>query len=191
MATAKRPATLLPTPLARTLGFALLGLLGAAEWARMLDGGGIGDALPWVLAAVLVGETVGAAGALPPRRRVPAAVLAAAAGLVLAALVSGLEPRLLAPAHWDELAAGVGRGLEALSGVTLPYTGADPWPDITLRLGGALLVTPRRCSPRGRVREGRGFQFFALAALLTLVVVAGHGHRHAAVARARLSRSPR
>ena len=170
MATAKRPATLLPTPLARTLGFALLGLLGAAEWARMLDGGGIGDALPWVLAAVLAGETVGAAGALPPRRRVPAAFLAAAAGLVLAALVSGLEPRLLAPAHWDELAAGVGRGLEALSGVTLPYTGPDPWPDITLRLGGALFVTAAAILASWPRAEGHGFQFFALAALLTLVV---------------------
>ena len=101
MATPKAPATLLPTPLARTLGFALLGLLGAAEWARMLDGGGLADALPWVLAAVLAGETVGAAGSLPPRLRAPGAALAAVAGLVLAALVSGLEPRLLAPAGWE------------------------------------------------------------------------------------------
>ena len=60
----------------------------------MIEGGGLADAIPWVLAAVLVGETVGAAASLPARLRLPGALLAAAAGLVLAALVSGLEPRL-------------------------------------------------------------------------------------------------
>jgi hypothetical protein len=169
VATNKAPAALLPAPLARTLGFALLATLGAAEWARMLDGGGLGDALPWVLAAVLAGETVGAAGRLPrPRLRVPAALLAAVGGLVLAALVSGLDPRYLAPAHWDELAAGIGRGLEALGSVTLPYTGADPWPDVTLRLGGALLVTIAALLSSWPRAESRGYPFFSLAALMVL-----------------------
>ena len=166
----KRPATLIPAPAARILGFGLLALLGATEWLRMTDGGGLLAALPWVLAAVLVGETVGAAGTLSPRLRVPAALLAAAAGLVLAALVSGLEPRLLAPRHWDELGSGVGRGLEALSGVTLPYTGADPWPDVTLRLGGALFVVLAAILASWPRADGRGFSFFALAVLLTLVI---------------------
>ena len=112
----------------------------------------------------------GAAASLPPRLRVPAALLAAAAGLVLAALVSGLEPKLLTPKHWDELGSGIGRGLEALSGVTLPYAGADPWPDVTLRLGGALLVTLAAIAAAWPRADGRGYQFFALAALLTLVV---------------------
>jgi hypothetical protein len=98
---ARRPAALLPAPLARTLGFTLLALLGATEWSRMLEGGGLADVLPWVLAAVLVGETVGAAGRLPARLRGPGAALATALGLLLATLVSGLEPRLLAPAHWN------------------------------------------------------------------------------------------
>ena len=166
----KRPAALLPTPLARTVGFALLALLGAAEWARMIEGGGVADAIPWVLAAVLVGETVGAAGSLPARLRLPGALLAAAAGLVLAALVSGLEPRLLEPKHWDELGAGVARGLEALSGVTLPYGGVDPWPDVVLRLGGALFVTLAAILAAWPRAGTRGFPFFALAVLLTLVV---------------------
>ena len=74
----KAPAALIPKPIARTVGFALLALLGATEWARMIDGGGLLVALPWVLAAVLAGETVGAAGSLPPRLRIPAAALAAA-----------------------------------------------------------------------------------------------------------------
>ena len=169
MAPPKRPAALLPAPLARTLGFALLALLGTAEWARMIDGEGLGDAIPWVLAAVLTGETVRAAGGLSPRLRVPGAAFAAVAGVVLAALVTGLEPRLLAPAHWDELASGIGRGLEALSGVTLPYSGADPWPDITLRLGGAVLVTVAAVLSAWPRADEHGFQFFALAALLMLV----------------------
>jgi transglutaminase-like putative cysteine protease len=170
VAPSKAPAALLPAPLARTLGFALLALLGAAEWARMIEGGGVLMALPWVLAAVLAGETVGAAASLSPPLRVPAAVLAAVAGLVLAALVSGLEPRLLAPKHWDELGSGIGRGLEALSGVTLPYEGVDPWPDVTLRLGGALFVTLAAVLAAWPRAETRGFQFFALAVLLTLVI---------------------
>ena len=169
MPTARRPAALLPAPVARTVGFALLATLGAAEWVRMVGDGGLASALPWVLAAVLAGEAVGAAAALPPRVRAPAAALAAALGLVLAALASGLEPRLLAPAHWPDLANGVGRGLEALSGVTLPYAGIDPWPDVTLRLGGALLVTLAGVLAAWPREQGRGFPFFALAMLLVLV----------------------
>ena len=115
------------------------------------------------------GEAVGAAGTLAPRLRTPAAALAALLGLLLAALASGIEPRLLTPAHWNELGDGVGRGLEALSGVTLPYAGVDPWPDITLRLGGALLVTLAAVLAAWPREQGRGFPFFALAALLVLV----------------------
>ncbi|HYM58359.1 MAG TPA: transglutaminaseTgpA domain-containing protein [Solirubrobacteraceae bacterium] len=169
MPTARRPAALLPAPLARTLGFALLATLGAAEWARMLEGGGLGEAIAWVLAAVLAGETVAAAGRLPAPARVSAAALAAALGLVLAALASGLEPRLLAPARWPELSAGISRGLETLSGVTLPYGGFDPWPDVTLRLGGALLVTLAASLAGWPRAEERGYPFFALAVLLVLV----------------------
>ena len=169
MPTGRRPAALLPAPVARTVGFALLATLGAAEWARMVGDGDLLLALPWVLVAVLAGEAVGAAGTLAPRLRAPAAGLAAALGLLLAALASGLEPRLLTPAHWNALGDGVGRGLESLSGVTLPYGGVDPWPDITLRLGGALLVTLAAVLASWPRDEGRGFPFFALAALLVLV----------------------
>ena len=93
---------------------------------------------------MLIAEAVRAAGDVPARWRTAAAGLATAVGFVLAALVSGLEPRLLAPAHWAELANGIGGGLEALSGVTLPYVGADPWPDVTLRLAGPCSWQPRR-----------------------------------------------
>ena len=99
----------------------------------------------------------------PPRPSRPCS------GSLLATLASGLEPRLLTPAHWSELGAGIGRGLEALSGVTLPYGGVDPWPDVTLRLGGALLVTLAAVLAAWPREEGRGFPFFALAALLVLV----------------------
>ena len=135
----------------------------------MIGDGGLVGALPWVLVGVLAGETVRAAGTLDPRVRAPAATLAAVLGLVLAVLASGLEPRLLAPAHWSELGAGVGRGLEALSRVTLPHAGVDPWPDMTLRLGGALLVTLAAVLAAWPRDHGRGFPFFALAALLVLV----------------------
>src|SRR4051812_22722655 len=108
--TARPPAALLPAPLARTVGFALLATLGAAEWARMIGHGGLVAALPWVAAAVLAGETVGAAGSLAPRLRVPAAGLAAALRLVLAALASGLGPPLLLPGPPGGPSAGGGPG---------------------------------------------------------------------------------
>ena len=122
------------------LAFALLALLGTAEWARMFKGGGVLDGVPWVLAALLVGETVGAAASLRPRLRVPGAALAAAAGFVLAALVSGLDAKLLTPAHWNDLGAGISRGLEALSGVHAPLP-AGPIRGPTSRCGSAA-----RCS---------------------------------------------
>ncbi len=164
------PAALLPAPLARALGFALLALLGAAEWRRMIGSGGALGALAWVAAAVLSGELAGAAGTLPARRRVPAAVLALGLGLLLAALVAGLDPALLVPAHWPALVDGVGRGLETLSGVTLPYQGTDPWPVLTLRLGGALLLVIAAALASWPRRAGRGYPFLALAVLLALVV---------------------
>ena len=131
-------------------------------------------------------------GSLSPRLRVFAAALAGVLGLVLAALASGLEPRLLAPAHWAELGAGVGRGLEALSGVTLPYGGVDPWPDITLRLGGALLVTLAAVLAAWPRDESRGFPFFALASLLVLVAtpMTAIGTSRSLVSASRWPRSP-
>ena len=92
---------------------------------------------------MLAGEAVGAGRhARAARCARPAALLAAALGLVLAALASRARAAATASrAHWDELGDGLGRGLEALTSVRLPYIGVDPWPDITLRLGGALLVT--------------------------------------------------
>ena len=170
VAAERHPTALLPKPLARTLGFGLLALLGAAEWRRMIDGAGLLGALGWVGAGVLIAEAVRAAGDVPERWRTAAAGLATFVGFVLAALVSGLEPRLLAPAHWEELANGIGRGLEALGGVTLPYLGADPWPDITVRLGGALLVAAAAALIAWPRQDERGFPFLALALLLVLVI---------------------
>ena len=170
VAAERHPTALLPKPLARTLGFGLLALLGVAEWRRMIDGAGLLGALGWVGAGVLIAEGVRAAGDVPERWRTAAAGLATFVGVVLAALVSGLEPRLLAPAHWEELVNGIGRGLEALGGVTLPYLGADPWPDVTVRLGGVLLVAAAAALIAWPRQEGYGFPFFALALLLVLVI---------------------
>src|SRR4051794_41260931 len=84
------PAALLPAPFARTAAFSLLALLGVAEWARMFEGGGLADGLPWVLAAVLAGEAVPAARSLAPPPRGAGAAAAAPPRPVLAAL----PPRL-------------------------------------------------------------------------------------------------
>jgi protein-glutamine gamma-glutamyltransferase len=165
----RRPAALLPAPVARLGGFAALALLGALEWRRMIGGLSVGWAVLWVLAAV--GTGVGVLWAQSPRPRRPAAALlgVTAAGLLAAFAVSGLDLGLLRPRRWGELADGLGRGAEALGSVRLPYTGADPWPGLTLQLIGASLCVlaalmafwPRERSP--------GYPFLALAALLVLV----------------------
>ena len=125
----------------------------------MFEGGGLVDGVPWVLAAVLAGETVGAAASLRRACGCPARRSPRCSGCARRARLRA-RPEAAQPAHWDELGSGIGRGLEALSGVTLPYRGADPWPDITLRLGGALLVTLAALLSSWPRADSRGFPFF-------------------------------
>ena len=150
VATPKAPRRAPPDPLARMVGFALLGLLGATEWARMLDGGGLAEALPWVLAAVLAGETVGAAGSLRRGCARPGRALAAVAGLVLAALVSGLEPRLLAPRYWDELGSGRRPRPRGAERRHAPLHRRRPVARRRCASAARCSSPPRRSSPRGR-----------------------------------------
>lgn len=169
MSADRGPAPLLPVPLARMVGFALLAGLAGIEWTRMADGLGAGRAVVWVGAALCAAGLVIGAQRVPLRARGPATLAAAAAGLVLAVALSGIELALLKPARWDELGEGLLRGAEALGGVRLPYAGRDPWPREALELSGALLCALSALVavwPRGRAT---GYPVVALAALLTLV----------------------
>ncbi len=162
-----RPAPLLPAPVARLAAYGLLAGLGALQWSRFVAGASPARGLLWVAAGLLTGVLVTqAAGARRPRAR---AGLAAAAGLALAVLVSGLDLVMLAPRHWDELTGGLVRGAQALSTVRLPYLGRDPWVLATVELSGAglcwvaaVLATWPTAAP------GPGPRALALVALLVL-----------------------
>ena len=171
----RRLAPLLPASLARLTAFALLAGLGAHEWARMAEAISGTRALGWVLAGLLAAAVVLAAQRAPLRWRGQATLAAAAAGLALAIVASGVELGLLRPAHWGELAEGIGRGGEALGGARLPYAGADEWPVDTLGLGAALLCAIAAMLavwPRGDGRPGHaGFSLLALLFLVATPIV--------------------
>ena len=165
----RRPRALLPTATARLTVFALLGGLGALEWARMVDGLSAGRALLWVLAGLGAGLAVIAADRARPRLRGPLTLLVAVGGLFAAFAASGIDIGLLRPSRLSELGEGLARGTEALGGVRLPYAGEDPWPALSLQLGGALLCVLSAMLavwPRG---DRRGHQVVSLTALLVLV----------------------
>ena len=47
--------------------------------------------------------------------------------IALALLAGGVADELLRPTSWDELAAGIARGISDLPGVRVPYRGLDEW----------------------------------------------------------------
>ena len=174
MATAVRPRSehtapaLLSPSAARLIGFVPLVALGALEWARMVEAGPGLRPLTWVLVAVGAVLAVLACDRLPGRLRLAGTVAAAVFAVLVAALVAGLDPVLLKPARWDQLGSGIARGVETLGAARLPYDGADPWPDLTLALSGALLCVVAGLVAVWPRASGRGFPFIAWALLLVL-----------------------
>lgn len=170
----REPDALLPVPVARLLGFSAFAAVAVVEWARMVEGLSPARALLWVLSAAAAGAAVWACDRLPPRRRRAATPAVAVAALLAAVPAAGVDVGLLRPRHWSELVDGVANGVDRLIAVRLPYTGADPWPALTLQLLGSLLCVLAALLalwPRGRGRgsdRDRGYPFFALVALLVL-----------------------
>ena len=80
------------------------------------------------------------AARLPGRWSQVAAALVALAAIALALLAGGLADEYLRPDRWSDLMAGVGRGLDALPGVRVPYRGLDEWTRAVIGMGGTLLV---------------------------------------------------
>ncbi len=163
------PATLLPTWVARLVGFAALACLGVAQWQRMVAGLSLSRALLWVVLAVGAAAAVVACDRLAGRRRSFALVGVAVAGMLAAYLSAGLDLELLRPRRLDDLASGLGGGAQALSTVRLPYEGADPWPALTLQfLGSGLLMAAALVAFWPREEGARGYPFLSLAVLLVL-----------------------
>jgi hypothetical protein len=127
-------------PAARLAGLAGLAAFGAWQWGLLVSPGAAGRILlAFAAAAAAAGLIVlGARRGLAARAALTA--LAALGSVALALLAAGVPAQLLAPANWNELLDGIGQGLEALPGVTVPYTAADPWPRLVILVAGGLLV---------------------------------------------------
>jgi transglutaminase-like putative cysteine protease len=166
----KGPIALVPVWAARLVGFAALASLAALQWQRMVAGESSARALLWVAVATAAGAAVFACDRLPGSRRGIGTVLVAVLALIGAVVVSGIPLDLLRPRNWGELTDGLASGAQSLGTVRLPYDGPDFWPEATLEVGGALLLTVAAlvaCWPRA---HARGYPFLALIALLVAVV---------------------
>jgi transglutaminase-like putative cysteine protease len=125
-----------------------------------------------VVGLVLVATAGGAALALTGRigRRLPALALRVAIVLAMCAaamVVTGVQARLLLPAHWDELGDGLDRGFAGLDAFQWPYAEGDPWVRLTLLLAMPLLVIPAAVLAFWPARRFAGvLRWLALALLL-------------------------
>jgi transglutaminase-like putative cysteine protease len=172
----------LPVAAARMIGFLALAAFGTATWARMVDPAATLATVVTLLAALVAGGALIAAG----RRqlgRLPRALVTAAVGLallVVALAASGIPTDLAGPRDWDDVAAGISQGLGAVPNVRVPFHGADPWTRIVIVLGSGVLVglaTLLAFAPR---REGRlGFPAAAAIVLAVLYLVPAMQHEGA------------
>lgn len=140
------------TPL-RLLAFGALALYVLAHW-----GGLVADPPAWRLAAVAAiataaGGLVAATAGLPGTAGSAARAVVACGAFAAGAAVAGLEPRLLLPANWDALHAGLDEGMAGLRTVSWPYDGRDEWVRRTILLGapaGAVAAALLAFWPSGR-----------------------------------------
>lgn len=107
-----------------------------------------------------------------PRTALAAAVFVTSTAVALAAI--GVPISTLLPGGWDQLGAGIDRGLEGLGGdVDFPYVGAEQWSRLILLAGlvcllalaAALTFWPRRAA-------GSGARIGGLATLIAVYAAA-------------------
>ena len=131
---------LLEPRVARLVAFVALASFGAAGWGSLVTPSAAGRLLLCVAAAAAGGALLSRMGARDARTR---ALATAAVGVALAAvalLAAEIPARMLFPDAWGTLGSGIGQGISALPGVSVPYRGVDEWARTTLILGGGLLV---------------------------------------------------
>jgi transglutaminase-like putative cysteine protease len=142
------------------------------HWMWLLDPSASERA--WEAVGLVVLVVLGLLGAarLPGVLRQAAAALVALAAVALALLAGGMADEDLRPDRWGEMLGGVGRGIEALPGIRVPYRGLDEWVRIVIGAGGTLLAVVAALLAFWPRRGGRtGFPAAALLALVTLYVV--------------------
>src|SRR5215218_6273520 len=154
--------------------FAALATLVALQWTSLVTDP------PTVRAtlAVLIATGAGAGLAAIPRvvrprlARWGLAAAATFAALCLGMVLVGLPARLLLPGHWDELGDNVGRSLNGLADIPVPYEGADQWTRLVILLGGPLMVGLAAFAAFWPTRRRAAGKIWAVALLLALYLVA-------------------
>ena len=137
----------LPFAFARGVTFLALATFGALHWMAMLEPTAGARAWYAVGTAVLaIGGLLGAARIADPALRWLAVAAVTVAALALAFLAAGTADELLRPDNWDELAAGITRGIDALPGARVPYRGIDEWTRLVIPLGGTMPDRGRRAA---------------------------------------------
>ena len=159
----------LPLAPVRALVLLSLAVFGGLHWMRMFD-----PAEPrraWEAAAIAALVIVALLGAarLPWLLRPLAAGAIAVGGFALALLAGGVADEELRTERWSSLLGRIGRGLEALPGVNVPYRGVDEDTMLALGVGGTVIVVAAAVLafwPRENGQTG-----FRTAALILLVAV--------------------
>jgi transglutaminase-like putative cysteine protease len=161
----------LPVPTARGLAFLALAAFGVLHWMVLLDPAAPNRATYALGAGILAMGGMLAAARLRPRPAQAAAAGVLLVALALALLGGGVADELLRPDRWGELASGVGRGLQALPGVRVPYRGVDEWTRTVIPLGGTVLVAVAGALAFWPRRDRIGFPAVALGLLVALYAI--------------------
>ena len=161
----------LPPALARGTAFLALAVFGSLHWMAMLEPMATARAWAAVGVGVLAMLALLASERLSPRPRTFVALAVAMAAVALAFLAAGVADEHLRPDRWGTLAAGIGRGIDALPGARVPYRGIDGWTRVVLALGGTLLVTVAALAAFWPRRDVTGRPLVALILLVLLYVV--------------------
>jgi hypothetical protein len=150
--------------------FASLGTFVLVQWSRLFAdqpagrlAGALGIACAIGLALALISR-----GGRSRRLTIALAVLVGIAGTLAAMVVVGLPLRLLAPAHWPELATNLGDGLGGIEDAHMPIDGERTWTRLALLLGAPLLLGLAATAAFWPARRRGLARVVGLAALLTI-----------------------
>ena len=161
----------LSVPLARGLAYLALAGFGALHWMVLLDPPAPERALYALGAGALAMLGLLWAARLGDRARPVVAVATSVVALALAILGGGVADELLRPDRWSTLASGIGRGIESLPGVRVPYRGVDEWTRTVIPLGGTVLATAAAIAAFWPRRGRTGYPAVALTFLVALYAV--------------------
>jgi transglutaminase-like putative cysteine protease len=121
----------------RLLAFAGLLTFAGAHWIGFVANPPVGRLMAVVLLAAVLGAGLAMSGglAIPAPARVGVRVALVAGALAAALLLTGLDDRYLAPAHWNDLAERIDGGLAGTASADWPYDGDSSWLRLTVLLG--------------------------------------------------------